>query len=453
MLAITGQVPRALIGTQAFQEIDIASMAAHCTKAVYRAERAADLDRIVPEAIALAMSGRPGPVLIDVPKDVFLEACPDAPLPSCSSHAIRAPSARELRRASRLLGESSCPILYAGGGLASSGAEEAARRFCERRGIPVASTLLGLGALPSDHPLSLGMIGMHGAPAANHAIQECDLLIVAGARFDDRATGRLAEFAPRARVVRIDADASEFGRLRKGDADIHADARAALEAWHEMDGNRPREPWLARIGELRRERPMPRQGEHGLVRAIHDAAPAGCIATTDVGQHQMWAAQSWPIAGHRRFLTSGGLGTMGFGLPAAIGAALGSPGRTVVCLTGDGSILMNIQELATLAELRLPVKVCVFDNGSLGMVRQQQELFYGDRRSACEFASTPDLAAVARGFGIESHRIGDWRQGGWEHLLRADGPAFLVFAMDAGSVWPMVPPGEANSRMLMPKAA
>lgn len=453
LLAITGQVPRGLIGTQAFQEIDIASMAAHCTKAVHRVERAADLDRIVPEAIILAMSGRPGPVLIDVPKDVLLEACPRAPTPGLASAAARAPDPRELQRASRLLEESSRPILYAGGGLASSGAGDAARRFCEARGIPVASTLLGLGTLPSEHPLSLGMIGMHGAPVANHALQECDLLIVAGARFDDRATGRLAEFAPGAKVVRIDADESEFGRLRHGDADIHADARAALEAWHGMDGNRPKRRWMARLEDLKREWPMPAQDEHGLVRSIAAAAPRDAIATTDVGQHQMWAAQSWPIAGHRRFLTSGGLGTMGFGLPAAIGAALGSPGRTVVCLTGDGSILMNIQELATLAELDLPVKVCVFDNGSLGMVRQQQELFYGDRRSACEFSRTPDLAAVASGFGIESHRIEDWREGGWGHLLRSEGPSFLVFAMDAGSVWPMVPPGERNSRMLMPKVA
>lgn len=365
LLAITGQVPRGLIGTQAFQEIDIASMAAHCTKAVHRVERAADLDRIVPEAIILAMSGRPGPVLIDVPKDVLLEACPRAPTPGLASAAARTPDPRELQRASRLLEESSRPILYAGGGLASSGA----------------------------------------------------------------------------------------GGLRHGDADIHADARAALEAWHGMDGNRPKRRWMARLEDLKREWPMPAQDEHGLVRSIAAAAPRDAIATTDVGQHQMWAAQSWPIAGHRRFLTSGGLGTMGFGLPAAIGAALGSPGRTVVCLTGDGSILMNIQELATLAELDLPVKVCVFDNGSLGMVRQQQELFYGDRRSACEFSRTPDLAAVASGFGIESLRIEDWREGGWGHLLRSEGPSFLVFAMDAGSVWPMVPPGERNSRMLMPKVA
>lgn len=453
LLAITGQVPRALIGTQAFQEIDIASMAIHCTKAVFRAGNAHELDRIVPEAIALAMSGRQGPVLIDIPKDVFLEACPASPLPQPAQPAIRAPDTQELHRASRLLEESARPILYAGGGLASSGAEAAARRFCEARGIPVASTLLGLGTMPADHPLALGMIGMHGMPAANHALQECDLLIVAGARFDDRATGRLAEFAPLAKVVRIDADASEFGRLRIGHADIHADARTALEAWHESDGNRRKEDWLERLEDLKREWSMPAQAEHELVRAIAEASPRDTIATTDVGQHQMWAAQSWPIRGHRRFLTSGGLGTMGFGLPAAIGASLGSPGSAVVCLTGDGSILMNIQELATLAELHLPVKVCVFDNGSLGMVRQQQELFYGDRRSACEFACSPDLAAVAAGFGIESRRIEDWREGGWEHLLRTDGPSFLVFAMEAGSVWPIVPAGEVNSAMLMPKAA
>ena len=340
-------------------------------------------------------------------------------------------------------------------GVASSGAMEAATGFCMSRGIPVASTLLGLGTLPSSHPLSLGMIGMHGVPAANLALQECDLLIVAGARFDDRATGRIAAFAPQAKVIRIDADQEELGRKRKSDADVHADARLAFEAWHAMGAGPSRPEWLARIACLKSERPLPIQPAHALVEAIARAAPPGTIATTDVGQHQMWVAQSWPIEGHGRFLTSGGLGTMGFGLPAAIGASLASPGRTVVCVSGDGSILMNIQELATLAELSLPVKICVFDNGGLGMVRQQQSFFYGNRRNACDFACAPDLAAIAAGFGIPSARIASWKDDdGWMDRLRGPGPAFLVFAMDPEeSVWPMVPAGASNAEMLLPGVA
>lgn len=453
LLAITGQVPREAIGTQAFQEIDIAAMARHCAKAVFLARSASELDGLVADAIDAATSGRPGPVLLDIPKDVFLETCPDGPIAGPRPRCPRAPREDELRRAAILLERASRPLLYVGGGIAASGAADAVARFCAPRGIPVASTLLGLGTLPSDHPLSLGMIGMHGVPAANHALEECDLLIVAGARFDDRATGRIAEFAPRAETIHVDADPNELGRRRKGALEIHSDARLAFEAWDGMAARTSRPDWTARVASLKREHPLPFQPAHELVRAIARAAPEGTIATTDVGQHQMWAAQSWPVERHGRFLTSGGLGTMGFGLPVAIGAALASPGRTVACLSGDGSILMNIQELATLAELGLPVKVCVFDNGGLGMVRQQQTLFYGGRRSACDFVHAPDLAAVAAGFGIAAARIPDWRRGGWERMLSDEGPALLVFEMEEEQVWPMVPPGAPNTRMLMPAAA
>lgn len=454
LLAVTGQVPRAAIGTQAFQEIDIAAMARSCCKAVWQIRSSRELDRIVPEAIACALSGRPGPVLLDIPKDVFLEPCDDGPLPTPHPRERRPADPRELHAASRLLATSQRPLLYAGGGIHGADASGALRDFSATRGLPVVSTLLGLGAFPSDHPLHLGMLGMHGVPAANLALQECDLLIVVGARFDDRATGRISGFAPQARVIHLDADASEFGRRRAADVALHGDARAVLEAWHESDRYEARAAWLSRIAQLRRDHPLPPSPAHVLLRTLADAAP-GAIVATDVGQHQMWAAQAWPIREGRQFLTSGGLGTMGFGLPTAIGAALASPGRPVLCLSGDGSILMNVQELATLADLGLPVKVCVLDNGGLGMVRQQQDLFFGGRHSACRFEARPDLAAIARGFGIPALRVDDPEtEDGWKELLASDGPACLVFATDPQEqVWPTVPPGAANHEMLRPAPA
>lgn len=455
LLAITGQVPREAIGTQAFQEIDIATMAASCTKAVWRIASASELDDIVPLAIHRALSGRPGPVLLDIPKDVLLESCGGSrPISTIPVTAIRA-SGTDLRAACRLLEAASRPLAYAGGGIRHAAAETALREFCEGRGIPVVNSLQGLGALPSGHSLALGMIGMHGIPSANHALQECDLLVVAGARLDDRATGRLAGFAPLAKILHLDMDASEFGRRRTADATLHGDAKDSLERLHRAAAHRDFPEWMDRIRTLRREHPVPFQPTHDLLRGIAAEVPGRTGFSTDVGQHQMWAAQALPVSNTRQFLTSGGLGTMGFGLPAAIGAAISGAFERVVCLTGDGSILMNIQELATLAELDLPVKVCVFDNGGLGMVRQQQSLFFGDRRSACGFLGSPDLAAVAAGFGIASTTVHERdADNSWKDLLRAPGPAFLVFKLDAeASVWPMVPPGASNSEMILSDAA
>jgi acetolactate synthase I/II/III large subunit len=453
LLAITGQVPRASIGTQAFQEIDIAAMAGSCTKAVFRIGSAAEIDRIVPEAISIALSGRPGPVLLDIPKDVFLERCACDPLPAIRPRMPWDPSRRELDEASIEMDRSCRPLLYVGGGIASAGAQTELRRFAHRRGIPAVSTLLGLGSFAHDDPLFLGMLGMHGCPAANRALEACDLLIVAGARFDDRATGRMDGFAPRARVVHLDADSTEFGRRKPAHATIHGDARRVLELWDGLDSYRAAREWRETIRAMRSDFPMPPQPAHDLFRSIASECPPATIATTDVGQHQMWAAQSWPVDRCRHFLTSGGLGTMGFGLPAAIGAALANPGSPVVCLTGDGSILMNLQELATLADLDLPVKICVLDNGGLGMVRQQQELFFEDRREACGFRRRPDLAAIAHGFGIASARVEDWRRDeAWIGSLHRDGPALIAFEFDLEeSVWPMVPPGASNGEAMGPE--
>jgi acetolactate synthase-1/2/3 large subunit len=328
--------------------------------------------------------------------------------------------------------------------------------------IPTASTLMGLGCLPPDHPLYLGMIGMHGSRAVNALAEEADLLIAVGARFDDRATGDVRRFARGARVLHIDADAAEINKIRRSDLGLRSDAKAALAALGRLLPPRPAGEWEERAMSLIASQSLlePESGSHprALIKAIAEAAGPGAIVTTDVGQHQMWAAQAYPVGRPRSFLSSGGLGTMGFGLPAAIGAALANPGRRVVCVTGDGSLLMNVQELATLAELELDVSIFVFDNGHLGLVRQQQELFYGRRYSACRFERRVDYAAVARGFGVEAEEVSaeDGGYGDSEDQARAieaaiaralgrRGPCLLSIRIrEDANVLPMVPPGGAN---------
>jgi len=294
LLAVTGQVPRASIGTQAFQEIDIASMAASCTKAVFRVGSAAELDRTVPCAISAALSGRPGPVLVDIPKDVFLEECPGGPLPAIRTRALRDPSRRELDEASRELAKSRRPLLYVGGGIASAGAQDALRRFARGRRIPAVSTLLGLGAFRHDDPFLPGDAGDARNPAANRALEECDLLIVAGARFDDRATGRMDGFAPGARVVHLDADPSEFGRRRSAHATVHGDARRVLELWHGTDSFQTPREWIEALQAMRSVFPMPPQPAHDLFRSIASECPSHAIVTTDVGSTRCGRRRAGP---------------------------------------------------------------------------------------------------------------------------------------------------------------
>lgn len=456
VIAITGQVPRALIGTQAFQEIDIISMAQHCTKAAYRIASAAELRKVIPEAFALARTGRPGPVWIDIPKDVFTETCAAE---SLGLSALFMPSPGEnippratLQAAATALARAERPLLYMGGGMQATGAAPALRSLLERTAIPAIGTLLSLGALPTDHPLWMGMLGMHGEPTANLALDRCDVLLVAGARFDDRATGTLAQFAPQAQVIHIDCDLGELNRLRKAYLALPGDLGKTLDALAELLPERNYAEWYAELAVLKAENPMPEQYAHDVLRAIAETAEPDCYIATDVGQHQMWTAQAWPFARTRQWLTSGGLGTMGFGLPTAIGSALAHPDAQTVCITGDGSILMNLQELATLAETGGNVKICLFDNGALGMVRQQQTLFFGGHYSACMFQSPPDLCAIARGFGIATTDA--QTDDNWQRLFRQPGPALIRFAIPADEiVWPMVPGGRANREMLLPQTA
>jgi len=454
IIAITGQVPRKFIGSQAFQEIDIISMAKHCTKATYAITHANEIATIIPKAFAQASQGRPGPVLIDIPRDVFLEEVSlDVIAPCMNIFPISAkPWEHHLGKACALIAEAKRPLLYIGGGIIHGNAAESLRAFSTSLNIPVLSTLMGLGAMPSDDPLFLGMLGMHGHPVANMALAECDLLIVAGARFDDRATGRLDSFAPSARVIHIDNDEGEFHRMRRADCVLHGCADSVLATLQEQlpISDTKHQQWIARLEILRMEYPMPLQSAHQWIQALASTIGDDCLVTTDVGQHQMWTAQSFPFSRPRQWLTSGGLGTMGFGLPAAIGAALACPTQPVLCISGDGSLSMNLQELATLAECGASVKICMFDNAGLGMVRQQQRLFFGERYSACDYTQQIDWCSIANGFGIPAISVTKPSDLGWRKLLCELGPAFIRIAMPCEElVWPHVPAGKSNSEMLM----
>ncbi len=458
LVAITGQVPQDLIGTDAFQEVDTLGLSHTITKHSFQARRACELLEIIPAAFRIAASGRPGPVLIDIPKDVQSEILavthwpePGLPEPPAASDADA------IARAAAMIDTSKAPVLYLGGGINHAGADRLARALAEKAGLPTTMTLMALGTMPEGHPLSLGMLGMHGARHTNMVLDACDLLIAVGARFDDRATGRLESFCPGAAVIHIDIDAAELGKLRTPHVAIRGDAARVLAALLPQVSPNGRRDWRDRVEALRRRHPPQLPGiddarsHYGLVRAVADCLHGDAIIATDVGQHQMWVAQAYPFAKPRRWLTSGGLGTMGFGIPAAIGAAMAEPGSTVVCFTGDGSILMNMQELATLAETGANVKIVLMDNASLGLVQQQQELFYGERVYASRYTASPDFTAIARGFGLQAvdlDAVEDPRKT-LSRLLSAPGPCLIHAGIDrAARVYPMVPPGAANTQML-----
>ena len=451
VVAVTGQVPSGLIGTDAFQEVDTYGMSIPVTKHNFLVRSAPELLEVVPEAFRLALSGRQGPVLIDMPKDVQQARVEvdSLPQPGAADSGPDADGA-VLASMARLIASSERPILYVGGGVIASNAEEEVRALSAACGIPVVCTLMGLGIMAPDDPLSLGMLGMHGSRATNVAVDRADLLIALGVRFDDRATGSVAGFAPRAKVIHLDIDEAEIGKIRRPEISAGCDIKRALRRLNRMVAKAGRAGWRAETGALRAEHPfsVPLVESHPglLVQRLAALTPENAIVTVDVGQHQMWAAQWWPVRRTRTFLTSGGLGTMGFSVPAAMGAALANPGTPVIVLTGDGSLLINIQELATIAENNLDIKICVFNNGHLGLVRQQQELFYGERYVASRFEARPDFAAIARGFGIPGCTIGI--QHDEEALRRAlsiKGPVLLDIAVpEMENVYPMVPPGKSN---------
>lgn len=458
LVCITGQVPTALIGTDAFQEVDTYGMSIPVTKHNFLVRSAADLLEVVPRAFRIAASGRPGPVLIDVPKDVQTATVEVGEWPAAGrAEAFLEVPSDQLQEAARLIAGARRPILYLGGGIARPDAARSARALAEKGSIPVALSLMALGALPWNHPLNLGLLGMHGARHANLALEESDLLIVAGARLDDRATGKIGEFCPGARVLHVDIDESEIGKLRAAHLGIVGDAGHVLgELLPRVEG-RGRKAWLGRVDALRAANPpyLPGLAEpgspYGLLRQAARVLGHDAIVATDVGQHQMRTAQAYPFTRPRQWLTSGGLGTMGFGLPAAIGAALAEPGRPVLCVSGDGSLLMNLQELATAAEEGVEVKVLLMNNQSLGLVHQQQDLFYGGRIFASKFRAAVDFAGVARSFGWKAVDLGSETDPA-EALaaaLATPGPVLINAPVDVEEkVYPMVPPGAANRDMI-----
>jgi acetolactate synthase-1/2/3 large subunit len=458
LVAVTGQVPLAMIGTDAFQEIDTYGLTIPITKHNYLVRSAAELLAVVPDAFRVATSGRPGPVVIDVPKDVQSATIDVGDLPA-PGRPEAPPEARpdDVASAAAMVNAARRPILLVGAGVIVANAAAALRAVADRAGIPVAATLLGLGALPHDHPLFLGMVGMHAARATNLLLEECDLLVALGMRFDDRATGRVAAFCPRAEVIHVDIDRSELGKIKQPALGIEADVGRVLHALLPRIAPGARPSWLGRMRHLQATQPLAMPGAddpltpYGIVRHTAARLDDGAIVTSDVGQHQMWVAQAFPFTRARQWLTSGGLGTMGFGLPAAIGAALACPERTVVCFTGDGSLLMNLQELATAAEERVDVKIVLLNNAHLGLVRQQQQLFYGERYVASRFHAEPDFTALARAFGIAACDLGTAADplAALASALATRGPVLVnVPIPPEANVYPMVPPGAANRDMI-----
>ena len=453
MVAITGQVQTMVMGTDAFQEVDVFGMSLPVVKHSYIVRRAEDVYATVREAFAIARSGRPGPVLIDLPKDVA-NASAQARMPRWKATQAKPGEPNAMMKARGLIARSKKPLLYVGGGVGMANAENSLRSLMRSTGLPAVYTLKGLGAVDPDAPFNLGMLGMHGNPAANHAVQECDLLIVAGARFDDRATGKLDTFAPNAKVLHLDIDVAEIGKLRSADVGLSGKLSEQLpylaQPLRISDWQQHCREMKTRYAE-RYDAPGDGVFAPALLKQLSEAGGNRLIVASDVGQHQMWVAQHWRVPRAAAHLSSGGLGTMGFGLPAAIGAQLAKPEACVVCVSGDGSIMMNIQELATLKRYGIPVKIVLLDNSCLGMVRQWQELFFAERYSEVDLSDNPDFAELARAFGIPAFTVErrDQVPAAIERLLSDTGPLFCHVKIDPqANVWPLVPPGKSNAQMM-----
>ncbi|NLG16108.1 MAG: biosynthetic-type acetolactate synthase large subunit [Fibrobacter sp.] len=458
VIAITGQVPLSMIGTDAFQEVDTYGMSMPVTKHNFLVRSAAELFEIIPEAFRIACSGRPGPVLVDIPKCVQQELVDFESWPQpWTPEKPRSADKDELSRAAEMISRAERPLLCIGGGALHAGASGELIELAHKNSIPVVTTMMGIGAFPSDDPLCLGMFGMHGTRSTNTIVGQCDLFIACGTRFGDRSTGKVANFCLKSDILQIDIDKSEFGKIMKSTARITGDLKEVASALLSAVPENPRDEWLSHIRKLRQSFPFPASKStdvlhpHNLLRTVYSLSSPDTIITTDVGQHQMWVAQIYPISRPRSFLSSGGLGTMGFGLPAAIGAALANPDKPVICFTGDGSLLMNIQELATLSDYRLNVKIIVFNNGHLGLVRQQQELFYNGNYIASRFLTNPDFKTIAAGFGICGIDLGNEKEvvAALSEALKKEEPCLINVPIHHGwNVMPMVPPGKANSEMI-----
>ena len=455
IVAITGQVPRAAIGRDAFQETDTTGITMPITKHNYLVMDVKDIPRVMKEAFHIARTGRPGPVLVDLPRDVLTETA-EFEYPERANLPSYKPTldghGQMIKRAAQLIRESERPLLLLGHGALIAGAEEEAREVAERAQIPVITTLLGIGAFPGDHVLSLGMPGMHGQAFNNWAIDRADLIIGVGMRFDDRVTGRLSAFAPNARVIHVDVDPAEVGKNVRVTVPIVGDAKRVLRALAGQVEKTSRPEWLAEIDALRGEHPL-YEGESGeglrpqrVIRELCEATDGRAVVVTGVGQHQMWAAQRYAFKEPDLWITSGGLGTMGFEVPAAMGAAFARPDRPVWSVAGDGGFQMTMSELATIAEHNVPVKFAVLNNGNLGLVRQLQDLFYGGARVASGYSGNPDFVKLADAYGIWARRVSDESEvrEAIEEAAAVDGPALIDFQVEPEeNVYPHVPAGES----------
>lgn len=474
VLALTGQVMGSKLGTDAFQEADITGITLPATKHSYLVKDRRELARILCEAFHIAQSGRPGPVLVDLPRDILANTVEDMKYPAC----LRLPGYRppgpghpghplQLGKAVRVLAASQRPVVLAGGGVIASGGAQGLRELAELAGLPVTGSLMGLGAFPGDHPQWLGMAGMHGTYTANRALHEADVILAVGARFDDRLTGQVEAFAPAATIIHVDIDAAEIGKNVAAQVPIVGDAAAVLKAlaarWVEQAAGQDSpgwatrlRPWLEKIRQWQEEHPLRYRPQPGVilpqavVEELSRATAGEAVLVTDVGQNQMWVAQYYCVTRPRHLISSGGLGTMGFALPAAVGVQVAHPGRLVVAVAGDGGFLMNCQELATVAEQGLPIKIVVLNNGYLGLVRQWQEQFYHRRYSSVRLFN-PDFVQLAKAFGIPGRRVdqpGDVQSGvGW--VLAEPGPALVEFVVNPEeNVLPIIPAGAGTDSII-----
>jgi acetolactate synthase-1/2/3 large subunit len=469
VVIFTGQVPTALIGNDAFQEVDIVGITRPCTKHNFLVKSSKDLVKSIAQAFHLARTGRPGPVVVDLPKDIMQAREPFHYPESVQISGYRPryrPHVGQLRKAFELIAKAERPLIYGGGGLISARASGELTRFARKLSIPVTLTLMGLGAFPGDDPLWLGMLGMHGTYTANNAVADCDVLIAIGARFDDRVTGKVDEFAPKAQIIHVDIDPCSIQKNIRADVPVVGDCLSALQTLNvfademdAMDWPSRREEWLATVQGWKSDQPLNyTQDPQGpikpqfVVETLHRLTKGKAIIATEVGQNQMWAAQYYHFKSPNSFLTSGGLGCMGYGFPAAIGAALARPDRTVIDIAGDGSIQMNIQELATAVQHNVPVKVAILNNQYLGMVRQWQQLFKDRRYAGTNIEGGPDFQRLADAYGAVGMRATkpDEVELAIKQALAIKRPVFMDFWVEREeNVYPMVPAGKPLTEMIL----